>query len=112
VSAQAGGSHATALAADAGQPITILLMGPTGAGKTELKLRARGASAARSRERGFGDDLSRHGYRYPRSLGRRTRARTPHRLIDILDPAQSYSAGVSDAMPCASWATSSGAPRG
>src|SRR5580765_4280468 len=91
VSAQAGGSHATAPAADAALPITILLMGPTGAGKTELAL-------ALARRLPL-DVVSVDSAMIYRGMDIGTAkppadvlARTPHRLIDILDPAQSYSA--------------------
>jgi len=70
----------------------ILLMGPTGAGKSDLALRLAQALPL--------DIISVDSALVYRGMDigtakptREERARAPHHLIDILDPAQSYSAG-------------------
>ena len=92
MSARARGSRAIAPpGVGTKAPIAVLLMGPTGAGKTDLAL----ALAERlpldvisvdSAMVYRGMDI---GTAKPRAD---VLARTPHRLVDILDPAQSYSA--------------------
>jgi tRNA dimethylallyltransferase len=92
MSAHARDARATAQAEAGPQPpIAVLLMGPTGAGKTELAL----ALA----ERLPLDVISVDSALVYRGMDIGTAkphadvlARTPHRLIDILDPSRSYSA--------------------
>jgi tRNA dimethylallyltransferase len=80
-------------------PTLLLLTGPTGAGKTEWALRLAQASplelvSVDSAQVYRGLDI---GTAKP---SREVRARVPHHLIDICDPAESYSAGrfVADAL--------------
>ena len=69
----------------------VLLMGPTGAGKTDLAAALVGTFPARDRERRRRDGVSRHGHRHGQAVARAA-ARAPHHLIDLIDPAESYSA--------------------
>ena len=73
------------------RPPVLLLMGPTAAGKSDLAIQLAsalpfGIISVDSAMVYRGMDI---GTAKP---GRETLARTPHRLIDILDPAESYSA--------------------
>ena len=74
----------------AGAP--LLLMGPTGAGKSELAVRLTRRISARDRQRGFGAGLSRHGHRHRQARSGRAarRAASPDRHPR---PAERYSAG-------------------
>ena len=71
----------------------LLLMGPTGAGKSELALEL-GRSASRSRSSAWirRRCIAAWTSAPPSRTSRRARA-FPHHLIDIRDPAESYSAG-------------------
>ena len=86
-------------------PLLVVLTGPTGSGKSDLALELGSAlepRAGRDRQRRFGAGVSRHGHRHRQAHAPRCAPRMPHHLIDIRDPAESYSAGefVRDARSC------------
>src|SRR5688572_29521757 len=77
----------------ANAPVVICLMGPTAAGKTELALALHGTLpvdivSVDSSQVYRGMDI---GTAKPTAT---ERARAPHRLIDIRDPGESYSAAA------------------
>jgi tRNA dimethylallyltransferase len=81
------------------RPAAVLIMGPTGAGKTDLVLRL----AERRPIEIISVDSAMVYRRMDIGTGKPPRAvleRFPHRLVDILDPAETYSAGrfVRDAL--------------
>jgi tRNA dimethylallyltransferase len=92
-----GAARAAPVTAD--MPPLFLLTGPTGAGKTEWALRL--AAAAPLELVSVDSALVYRGLDIGTAKpSREVRARVPHHLIDICDPAESYSAGrfVADAL--------------
>jgi len=84
------------MAAAAAAPLLVVLTGPTGSGKSQCALRLVQLLAAQGPVEIVSVD-SAQVYR-GMDIGtakpdRATRARVPHHLIDVRDPAQSYSAG-------------------
>lgn len=88
-------------ASGAGRAPVLLLTGPTGAGKTDLAIRL--AEAAPVEIVSVDSAMVYRGLDVGTAKpAPQVRARIPHHLIDVCDPAESYSAGrfVSDALEC------------
>ena len=90
----------------------FVLTGPTGVGKSDWAIRLAGERRGRDRQRRLGSRLSWPGYRLRKAAASVARAH-PHHLIDICEPAESYSAGqfVSDAITASGRFTRAGAFR-
>jgi hypothetical protein len=74
------------------EPLAVLLLGPTGSGKTALSLALGEQFGRRNRQLRLGRRLSRHGPRHGQA-DPEERARLPHHLIDVADPDQPFTAG-------------------
>ena len=82
-----------ALAPEGKYPLAVLILGPTGSGKTALSLALGRTVQWRNRQLRLGRRLPRHGHRHREAHAAKSAPALPHHLIDIADPDQAYTAG-------------------